>query len=144
MKDTDTVNDILSAMSGMDTETLRATLAYLLKVYVIDKQLQYEGNIVDNDTATPPRQRPIADFWELMTEMKRNYDHIRELNMFSVEGGNVFITLEHKRYQLTENETTEQSSKPPERKPPGSEEKRNATGGKGNDYEAFRKLDMDD
>lgn len=103
LKDIKTIEDITKGMEEMDPLTLKSTLAYLLKLYVIDKEAAYKGNATA--PAGPPAEKERSGtFTELITQLKRDYN-MEELKKFTIEGGNVFISLENKKYQLTSDNT---------------------------------------
>jgi len=135
----DETDKILQALQHMDQETLKNTLAYLLKVYVIDKKVLYDGAAPVLPVQVLPDAAPLT-FTKLITEIKRNYQ-LEELKQFSIEGGRVYITLEHKRYLIAAGEETNTQQQPaPERAAGSRERKKDTAAGNGH----FRNIEMDE
>ncbi len=97
MDEGNTVENILGAIERMDAKTLKDTLAYLLKVYVIDRGLGYEGYVTDD---TVREQEAPRTFAELVMSLKERFP-MEELRLFQVEGQNVFITIDGKRTRIS-------------------------------------------
>lgn len=112
-----TIEDILKSIDFMDIETLRETIAYIIKIYIIDKGISYDGNISDSvgqdvysesPLSAMPGKTPI--FFELIQELKNKYT-APELNMFTIENQNVFINIEGRNHLISNkvNNRTDQS-----------------------------------
>ncbi|MDY6969460.1 MAG: hypothetical protein SVR08_12520 [Spirochaetota bacterium] len=102
-----TIEDILKSIDFMDIETLRETIAYIIKIYIIDKGISYDGNISDSvgqdvysesPLSAMPEKTPI--FFELIQELKNKYT-VPELNMFTIENQNVFINIEGRNHLIS-------------------------------------------
>lgn len=97
------VQELEKSIASLKPEILRHTLAYLLKVYVIDKGPVGGAGLSLNsgDSASrDPLRQSYENFTQLMTALKRSFT-LEELNLFTIEGGKVYITLENKRYQIS-------------------------------------------
>ena len=110
--DINVIEELTSAIGAMEKEVLRDTLAYLLKVYVLDQGLSYEGKVNTSSNRHHTGESPLS-FVELIRELKSRYS-MEELNVFSIEGGNVFVSIEGNTYQLTKNGNTGNTIKRPE------------------------------
>ena len=131
------LNKIIQAIEHMDKETLKNTLAYLIKVYIIDKKLLYDGAAAEPSPPVLSGTAPLT-FTELMTEIKRNYQ-MEELKKFSIEGGRVYIALDNKRYQISSSEDSGTQPRPTQDRV-RQDSKREAGINKGN----FRNIEMDE
>jgi hypothetical protein len=135
---------ILKAIEHLDVKTLRETLAYLLKVYVIDKGVSYDRGIsaeLEDSQAQHTGNLPVT-FADLITEIKEQYP-MAELKRFSVEDGVVFVTIDGRKFRLSETRSNEpverhieqKQSSPPKNVRPGN----NGT----NPSSRFEKLELD-
>jgi hypothetical protein len=98
------IEDLIKAISGMETGILRETLAHLLKIYVIDRGLSYEGiqnQVHSHKTAGESFNQKSPSFVELIQDLKNRYT-MEELHQFSVEGNAVFITIDGNKYQIAQ------------------------------------------
>ena len=109
----DTQANILDSIAHLDTETLKNTLAYLLKVYVIDKEVTYDGLVTDDrilDTApaaatgenreqTAAPAESVRSFLELVEMLKKKY-HFPELNLFEINDNRVYIELDGRKHLI--------------------------------------------
>lgn len=94
-------DDIATALDSFDQETLKETLAYLLKIYVIDKEVGYDGFVQDNldsnlnfnEVSKGSGVEAINSFNELIVNSKSRYS-FKELELFSVEDGKVYIEID--------------------------------------------------
>jgi predicted heme/steroid binding protein len=84
----------------MDTNTLKETLAYLLKLYVIDRGLSYKG-IQGLKPALQETGSSSPSFAEIIRELKSRYP-LKELESFSIEKDRVYISIQGEKYQITE------------------------------------------
>jgi hypothetical protein len=109
-KDLENIN---KSIENLDIETLKQTLSFLIKVYVLEKGIGYEGNILDNiddsqiaavKSVSSSNSEKINSFSELIIEFKKSYA-FNELNNFVVENGKVYFLL-NGRKQLISNEST--------------------------------------
>ncbi|MBN2532174.1 MAG: hypothetical protein JXB88_04750 [Spirochaetales bacterium] len=94
------IENLAKAINTMETDMLRETLIYILKIYVIDRGLSYEG-IQDMGGNSPKAGKGVISFTEIIRDLKNHYS-MKELDHFSIEGESVFISIEGKKYQLTE------------------------------------------
>lgn len=100
--------DIAAALDSFDQETLKETLAYLLKIYVIDKEVGYDGVVQDgvdsnvnlNEVARGSNSKDEASsFYELINSCKNRYK-FKELDLFSVEDGKVYVEIDGNKQLL--------------------------------------------
>jgi predicted heme/steroid binding protein len=138
MKETEVIRNLLGSMGSLDKETLQATLAYLIKTYVIDKQSFGSDSTAGIIPGPRVASRP-ADFTELITEIKRNYT-MPELNKFSIEGGKVFVVIDNKRYQLSSAAEPRSTGTPPDNRNTAGSFKQQAD----SSANRFRNLEMDE
>ena len=101
-----TLEDIAKSIDHLDKETLKETLAYILKLYIIDKGIEYDGEVIDNIEQTQcyediNNQKNISHFTDLIDKLKKEYSFL-ELNNFLIENGSVFIKLDGKKYLISE------------------------------------------
>ncbi|MBN2444782.1 MAG: hypothetical protein JXJ04_25725 [Spirochaetales bacterium] len=99
----ETIKDIKKAIDSMDVTLMQDTLAYLLKVYVLDRGFAYEGVTQSPQTAENLNGSALS-FAEIIQQLKNRYT-LDELNLFSIDGKNVSISLEGRTYQLTGSNT---------------------------------------
>jgi hypothetical protein len=139
-----TTEEILEAIGRLDEKTLKDTLAYLLKVYVIDHGISYDKGIkADTDTAAPRQTVNVpATFAELITGLKQEYP-MDELKRFSVEDDIVFVTLDGRKLRLSETRSGEPGERVTENKQI-SPTKTTRPGGNGTASNSrFEKLELD-
>ena len=103
------LEDILNSIDHLDKDILKETLAYLLKTYIIDREVEYEGKIYDNiDNNQHNNELPISinykspTFADLIYEFKNKYA-IPEIDLFSIENGKVFIQLDDKKHLISKD-----------------------------------------
>lgn len=137
-----TVTDILKSINSFDENTLRETLAYIIKVYILDKGISYEGQINEttkqHNTVNSPqimKSSDYAQFSELIMDLKRVYS-FPELNMFSFENDALVIILDGKKHTISKNETAKQITGTTDIDPNNKQGQSDTTG-------RFKKLEMD-
>jgi hypothetical protein len=140
MKQNNYLNNIRNAINEMDTELLRDTLAYILKVYVVDKQSSSPAPV--NQPGIPLQEESPQSFAGVIRTLKKRYP-FTELNLFSIEGNKVFINIDNNRYELTDTGTVSPGAGPESHTytPPGKETtiKENGSSPSGR----FEKLELD-
>lgn len=137
-----TVSDILKSINSFDENTLRETLAYIIKVYILDKGISYEGQInetrTQNNTVNSPqilKSSDYAHFSELIMDLKRSYS-FPELKMFSLENDALVLTLDGKKHTISKNQTAKQITGTGDIDPNNKQGQSDTTG-------RFKKLEMD-
>jgi hypothetical protein len=141
MKQNNYLKNIKNAIHEMDTELLRDTLAYVLKVYVVDKQSSPPASVPGNQPGNPAVEETPQSFAGIIRDLKKRCT-FAELNLFSVEGNKVFIHINNTRYELTDTGTASPGTGPESNTytPPGKETiKENGSSPSGR----FEKLELD-
>ena len=117
----DSLHEIINSLDFLDEKTLKETLAYIIKVYVIDRDISYDGEIVeaqsssDIQTTSPVKQQKSVTFTELLSDLKKNCS-FSELNLFSIENNNAFITIEGRKMMIPRGNAIETPVHLPEKK----------------------------
>lgn len=132
------IENLVKVINTMEINTLKETLAYLLKIYVIDRGLSYEGiQDIKSDTHKAGNTQP--SFTEVIRDLKNRYS-MKELHNFLIEGDHVFISLKGKKYRLTEEGPVENS---PETKNADISRDKKSTDDRGSPCGRFEKLEME-
>ncbi len=144
IKQIDSINEVLKSIEYMDIETLRETLAYIIKIYILDKEIAYEGPVYDGINSKIENRdsfNPVC-LTELIRECQKRFA-IPELNLFSVEDEKTYITLNgEKRLLSTRDSKNEAPAKSPENRKKSDD---NAASNKNPSQSngRFRNLEMD-
>ena len=116
LKQFSVIEDILRSIDFLDNGTLKETLAYIIKIYILDRGVSYDGSVNDNIEQNAYNINEVSSisinsptFTELILELKKKYT-IPELNMFTVENEKTFITIEGKKYMIS-HEVNKKSNK---------------------------------
>ena len=108
----ETLKNITKSIDHLDKKTLKEILAYILKIYIIDKEIEYEGIVNDNieqnqdNTTTDLLNIKSHNFVDLIYELKSKYS-IPELDCFLIEDDKVYIQLDGKRHLLSKKNSKE-------------------------------------
>lgn len=97
------VENILNSIDNLDEKVLKKVLANIIKIYIMDKGLSYEGNINDNtgkNKAVLSNNVNISNFYEFILHAKKNYP-FQELENFLLENGEVYILMNDKKNLLS-------------------------------------------
>jgi hypothetical protein len=137
----DSIGDLTNAIKEMDTDTMRDTLAYLLKLYVIDRGLSFEG-IRAVQTTSRGTEKPQPSFAELIRELKTRYS-IKELDAFSLDGDQVFISVRGENYPVNGENSGGQTLHTPDNKQADISGDRKECGDSTSRHGRFEKLEMD-
>jgi hypothetical protein len=137
-----TVSDILKSINSFDENTLRETLAYIIKVYILDKGISYEGQInetsIQKNNVSPPQimqSSGSSNFRELIMDLKRTHS-FPELKMFSIENDELIFTIDGKKHTISKRETVERITDKRDIDQNNRQEKSDSAG-------RFNKLEMD-
>ncbi|MCP4133343.1 MAG: hypothetical protein GY754_20415 [bacterium] len=150
VEDFKSIDDIVKAIDFLDTDSLKETLAYILKIYIIDKELAYDGRVYDDvsgSTSSESRGEGITlenpTFAELISEAKKKYS-FPELNLFTIENDNVSINLNGTRHPLGSGGSGA-PTRPArtESRPEPASSPANSNNGSADSPERFRNLELD-
>ncbi len=83
------INFIKDGLNTMSQDELKRTLAYLIKVYVLDSSVDKSSS-----NSRMPTDKNIS-FFDLITAMKAEY-RTPELSRFELESGKVFIEINNR------------------------------------------------
>lgn len=125
----ESIKDILSSIEFMDNQSIKETLAYLIKVYIIDKEISYQGSVNDqvNCSASSNQSSPVknySEFSELINDLKRKYE-FSELNLFSTDKNKTYVKIDGRKMLLNPGAVLANNSakKPEKNNKPRSEKK---------------------
>lgn len=110
------IDNIVASIQQFDRNTLEDTLAYLLKTYVIDNGVQFNGVIHEgeiNNSANEMKAQSTASvdtFAALITDLK-NKKSFPELELFTVENGKVYIELDGSKKLIIANKANIKNNK---------------------------------
>jgi hypothetical protein len=105
------LEDVVQSLEFLDHETLKRTLAYIIKIYIIDKGISYNGQVETSisavDNIQPENQQlRSSTFNHLLAELKKTYS-FPELDLFEVDETGTYIKLNGKRELLTNNKAAD-------------------------------------
>jgi len=112
------VENIMDSIKNLDNESLKETLALLIKVYVLDKGIEYEENAFDDTDdsekfSIKTNSDQTKSFAELIFNLKQKYN-FPELNNFIIENQNVFLQLNGNKYLISDNNINDKKEKNPQ------------------------------
>lgn len=138
-----TIENLLNSIEHFDKDMLKETLAYVLKVYVLDKGLQYDGDIKDNISKTNYNINQFSKnktFIDLITGIKRNYS-FKELENFIIEGDKVYFQINNTKHLITKKENKDSTQTPSD---PFEKKTKNENNIKPNlSHDRFKNLEID-
>ena len=139
------IEEIVNAIGNLDNDTLKEVLANIIKVYIIDKGVGYEGDVnidlqesINNVSNIQNNNINISNFYEFLLHAKKNYS-FPELNKFHLANGEAYIILDDKRYKISNDSSKRMIPSEIEKKDENKEKKIS----KKVSPDRFRNLEMD-
>lgn len=139
------LDEIINAIGNLDGDTLKEVLANIIKVYIIDKGVGYEGDVIDDFQVSsdniPNNQNDdirISNFYEFLLHAKKKYP-FPELNKFHLANGEAYIILDNQRYKIS-SESSRRMINPEIEKKEGSKDNKIS---KKISPDRFKNLEMD-
>ena len=106
----DDIENIMKSIDNLDKDRLKNLLSILIKIYIIDRGIGYDGEVSDNTSYQYPAKNAggllndkIAAFADLIADLKQKYD-FTELDNFIIEDKMVFLISDGRRMMISGKE----------------------------------------
>jgi hypothetical protein len=136
--------NILGSLDFMDEKSVRETLAYILKTYIVDKDISFDGTITETKSQDSPVMLPASgkkysSFLDMLSNMKKEYE-FPELNFFSIEDNKIFVTMQGNKHFFSSVSDKRAAAAPPADK---SRPVSPRSGGDADSSDRFNALEID-